>query len=359
MLKKLLFLALLTGVLSSCTDKFDLDEAVGNLTGGGNIGDTLYIQQFPIWEGYNKPEAMIVGREPFIYVADTENDQIVQLNIAGERLGTVDVPHPTALAQDYKLNLIVCGTYDSSGVTYSAIYKVDLYSAGNVIQDAPVKLVSRNKTLVDINRRKYTGVAVFGNNTYYVSRTGPSNNNPVDPDNSILMFSTYQNAQGQDVDTLLGRVPEISPESSGLVSARGITSLTSFNKSNIDVIVTLEGENSFRTQWWTYVVTPIYQRYESRLSAFSSDLMGVDVFERPEGTTVDPSDNVYVADAGKDSIFHFSSFGDLQYAFGGETKYPDLPLNEPHDVAYFDRTLYVLDTGNDRILRFILSTDLD
>ncbi|MDZ7623899.1 MAG: hypothetical protein U5J96_05550 [Ignavibacteriaceae bacterium] len=32
------------------------------------------------------------------------------------------------------------------------------------------------------------------------------------------------------------------------------------------------------------------------------------------------------------------------------------PFNEPHGVAFFDKTLYVADTGNNRIVRFILST---
>ncbi|GJQ62638.1 MAG: hypothetical protein SCALA702_16910 [Melioribacteraceae bacterium] len=359
MLKRFLIVVALFGIYA-CSDKFDLNEAVGNLEGEANLGDTLFVQQFPVWEGFSKPEAMIVGREPFIYVADTENDRVVMLNLAGEILGSIDIPHPNAIAQDYKLNLIVCGEFDTLGTTYSAVYKINMFDAGNIISDAPVKRVLPKSSLDYANpQRKYTGAAVFGNGVYYIARTGTVNNSPVNPDNSILMFATYENQNGVDVDTLIGRVPEIAPDGTGLVSANGITSLTSFNKNNIDVIVTLGGENSFRTQWWTYVVTPIYQRYESKLSAFSSRLMEVNVFERPEGTTVDPSDNVYVADAAKDSVFKFSSFGDQLEAFGGETLFPDKPLNEPHDVAYFDRTLYVLDTGNDRILRFILSTDLE
>lgn len=359
MLRKLLLLSLILG-LYACSDKFDLNEAIGNLEGTTNIGDTLFVQQFPIWEGFNHPEAMIVGREPFIYVADTENDRVVMMNIAGDNLGSIDIPHPTALAQDYGLNLIVCGEFDTLGTTFSAVYKINLFDAKNIIADAKVKRILPKSSLDYSNpQRKFTGAAVFGNGVYYISRTGTINNSPVNPDNSILMFATYEDINGNKVDTLMGRVPEIAPDGTGLVSASGITSLTSFNKNNIDIIVTLKGDNSFKTQWWTYVVTPIYQRYESKLSAFSSKLMEVNVFERPEGTTVDPSDNLYVADAGKDSVYKFSSFGDLQQAFGGETLYPDKPLNEPHDVAFFDRTLYVLDTGNNRILRFILSTELD
>jgi len=48
----------------------------------------------------------------------------------------------------------------------------------------------------------------------------------------------------------------------------------------------------------------------------------------------------------------FNSFGDELQSFGGTDVF-----NEPHSVAFFDKTLYVADTGNNRILRFILSTD--
>ncbi|MCW9066273.1 MAG: hypothetical protein OQJ78_08235, partial [Ignavibacteriaceae bacterium] len=61
----------------------------------------------------------------------------------------------------------------------------------------------------------------------------------------------------------------------------------------------------------------------------------------------------YIADAGKDSVFKFNSFGDELNSFGG----PDL-FNEPYGVAFFNKTLYVADAGNNRILRFILSTEI-
>jgi len=81
--------AIVVMVLSvlTCTNKLELSDSIPTTPGGGNIGDTLYVQQFPIWGGYNKPQDIIVGREPFIYVADTENDRIVMLNVAGQIMG--------------------------------------------------------------------------------------------------------------------------------------------------------------------------------------------------------------------------------------------------------------------------------
>ena len=76
-------------------------------------------------------------------------------------------------------------------------------------------------------------------------------------------------------------------------------------------------------------------------------------FKNPEGATVDNAGNIYIADAETDSVFKFNSFGDLLISFGGPEKF-----SNPFGVAFFDKTLYVADTGNDRIVRFILSTDL-
>jgi sugar lactone lactonase YvrE len=41
-------------------------------------------------------------------------------------------------------------------------------------------------------------------------------------------------------------------------------------------------------------------------------------------------------------------------SFGGANVFKN-----PHSVAYYNKTVYVADTGNNRILRFILSTDID
>jgi hypothetical protein len=63
---------------------------------------------------------------------------------------------------------------------------------------------------------------------------------------------------------------------------------------------------------------------------------------------------MYVIDAGLDSLFRFNNSGFITQAFGGPTEF-----SRPEGVAFFDRTLYIADTGNDRILRYVLSTDLE
>jgi hypothetical protein len=355
--RKILILILLLIVIlitSNCTEKFDLTEVD---TGNGNVnigGDTLYVQVNPVWEGFNRPQDIMVGREPFIYVADTDNDRIVMLNLNGEILGARTVKRPVALAQDYKLNLIVCAQFDTLGISYGAVYKLDMVSASHQINLAPIKKLLPRP--IDLNRPlvEYTGACAFFNNAFYIARKGPNNSSFVDPDNSILIF-TPKKFYGLETeeDTLIGRVPNIDPLGQGVVSAYGISSLSSFNDQTIDMVITLTGENSFKAQWLKYVITPIDQRYESNFSAGSGlAFMIPNRFARPEGCTIDRSNNIFIADADKDSIYKFNSFGDELQSFGGTDVF-----NEPYAVAFFDKTLYVADTGNNRILRFILSTD--
>jgi hypothetical protein len=341
-----------------CGDKFDVSQLTAS-EGNANItGDTVYIPVNPAWTGFNKPQDMIIGREPFVYVADTYNDRIVMLNLNGNILGTRQIKRPVALAQDYKLNLIVCGELDTvingQSESFGAVYKLNLVAADHQINNAPMTRLLPRASDIKYPERRYTAVTVFFNNTFYVARTGPANTNFVDPDNSILYFIPKELYGGGEGDTLIGRVANIDPVSSGLVSANQISSLTSFNRKNIDFIETLTGNNSLKVQWLTYVVTPVSSNYEARLTPSDGGaLMQPNRFSQPEGSCLDDAGYIYIADAQKDSVFKFTPLGDELQSFGG----PDI-FNEPYSVAYFDKILYVVDSGNNRILRFILSTDL-
>ncbi len=119
------------------------------------------------------------------------------------------------------------------------------------------------------------------------------------------------------------------------------------------MVVTLIGDNSFKAQWLDFIISTEFTGYRIALPPLESDLMMPGFFDTPEGATVDNSGNIYVADAGKDSVYKFNPFGDLLTGFGGT----DL-FNKPNAVSFFNKTLYVADTDNNRILRFILSTDL-
>ncbi|MBA4250643.1 MAG: hypothetical protein C0425_05090 [Chlorobiaceae bacterium] len=354
---KIFFVLALFLTVSGCSEKLDLTE-FNRATTGNVAGDTVYIPIQPAWTGFNNPRAICIGNEPFIYVADTDNDRIVMMNIAGQILGTRRILKPIAIAQDYQLNLIICAMDTirisaDSVLTTSAVIKLDMVAANHNIETAPLtRLLPSLKHPASLNPRiKYTGVAAFYDNSFYVSRTGPSNTSFIDPDNSILLFQ--RKSPGSKIDTLMGRMPAIEPLGTGILTANGISSLTSFKRRNIDFIATFTGNTSFKTQWLFFNFNAENPSYAIRQAPLTSTMMEINKFSRPEGVTIDPAGNIYVADAGRDSVYKFNPFGDELHSFGGPTVF-----RAPEGVAFFDRTLYVLDTGNNRILRFILSTDI-
>jgi len=154
--------SLIGGMLFSyCTDKFDLTEATSSIENNfGNIGDTVYIQQSPVWTGFNKPQDMIVGREPFIYVADTENNRIVMLDISGQFLGEKSIKKPTAIAQNYKLELLVVAEFDTvinnQNLTFSALYRINLVEAGNILENTKLERLLPQDPSIDpfLHRRQ-------------------------------------------------------------------------------------------------------------------------------------------------------------------------------------------------------------
>jgi hypothetical protein len=349
----IIFSSFLIFLTLSCAEKFELPTNTGGL---GNIaGDTVYVQLNPPWVGFNNPQDIYIGNEPFVYVADTDNNRIVMLNLAGTILGTREIKKPIAIAQDYQLNLIVCAEFDTLGQTFSAVYKIDLVATSHKIENAPItRLLPRPNVTSDFNTLiKYTGIAVFYDNSFYIARTGPNNSSFFNPDNSILIFQKKTLSDGTKKDTLVGRLPSLEPTGTGILSTNNISSLTTFKRRNIDFIMTLTGNTSFKTQWLYYNYSSETPGYESRLAPNSSKLMLPNKFSRPEGVTVDNFGNIYVADADRDSIYKFNSYGDELQSFGGRNIF-----KEPYSVAFFDKTLYVADKGNNRILRFILSTDL-
>lgn len=360
MKKRLLLLIILPVLLYiGCTDKLDLNSFASAPRDTNLGGDTLYIQLNPIWTGFNKPQDILIGREPFIYVADTDNDRIVMMRLDGVTLGVFPIKKPVAITQDYELNIIVCAQFDTilSGVTqtYPAVFKLDMVASNHNIATAPVtRLLPRSGVADDFNTAlKYTGVAAMYDNRIFVTRQGPVNNNIFKlPDNSILYFERKV-VNGVRKDTLIGRVPLIEPLGTGLLSANNLSSIATFERRTQDLLVTLTGENSFKTQWFSYIETQEFAGYVSKHQPGRADIMKVGFFGKPEDVTVDNSGNIFVVDSQKDSIYIFNSLGDEAQSFGGPSQF-----NAPQGIAFYDRTLYVADTDNNRILRFILSTDI-
>lgn len=359
-MKRFLILFFLSILFFSCGEKLDLTEFVQTGRQGNFSTDTAYVLINPPWTGYNNPSDIMVGREPFIYVADTDNNRVVVLNLAGQVIGSINVKKPVALAQDYRLNLFICAEFDTTinGTTknFGALYKADLFAAKhNFNQIKLERLLPKTSSDFSKEQRRYTGVAVFYDNSYLVTRTGPDNSSFIDPDNAILEFVQIKNSDGLIRDSLIGRLPNFEATGSGLMSINELSGITTFNRKNYEIVTTQTGNTNFKVQWLKFIITNDYAGYISKFDPDDPrvDILKIGKFGKPEDVTVDNSNNVFVIDSEKDSLFKFNQYGTEMHSFGGR----DL-FKGPKGVAFFDRTLYICDTGNNRILRFMLSTDI-
>ena len=348
MIKKVLFSCLpfvIFFILSCGGDKFRLPEQPEGTDGTGAVSDTTYIQLTPIWEppayDFNQPKDVLLGREPLIYIADTGNDRILMLDLSGNILGEQNIENPVALAQDTKLRLLVVS--DSN-----KIFRIDLVAANHNLASAIVDTVFEE---VDNPDRKYTGIAgfvrvgqqgqtIFG---YYVTATGGDTR-----DNQVLVFP-------EDFDVRVPNAVNLEPNGLGILSASEPSGVTTLRDFSIDFIFCMVGQNSFKVQW----ITGGEFGFTTRISPANG---GLDIFDpgkfiTPEDVTIDNEGSIYVVDAQRDFLFKFSATGDELQSFG-ESGSGEKQFNQPHGVAIFNKTLYVADTGNNRIVRFRLSTDI-
>ena len=363
-----------------------------------------FIQLAPEWTGFNHPEDVMVGYDELIYVADTRNDRIVQLDINGTVLGAISIPRPVAIAQDRKLDLLVAGRKDTTiggqAISLACIYRVNLFQVNHQINNASAKPVITHpsyilgRTLkVSDSSTYFTGVATLVDNAYYVTRTGPSNadiTQPGGPDNNILSF-------GSNDQLLTPLTSYLTATGTGKASANKLTSITTYavppQRANVDVrrgfISTLKGENSFRTQGMryssgrediAYTADPGLEFSDTTVGhRFLYDGNPTDgilqsLFVQPEDVTYTADRGfIFVVDSGTDSLYQFTSNGvegilppafsterkNIIVSFGGKGS-GIKQFNDPMGVAYYqpNRILLVADAGNNRIVRFKLSTDI-
>ena len=356
-----------------CGDKFDL-ATLGNIKGTTNTGDTLYVQLSPNpkiaepgWEGFTNPTAILMGKEPFIYVCDANS--IFMINLAGQRLGELNlkkfnITNPVSITQDNRFNLIICAKLDTMGYLYSAVYKINLFAVNHEIANAnwPKRILPVDGEFTYKQRSiNYNAVASFSDNSYYVARTGPSNSDiSLGFDNALMIYDKD--------DMHITEVANFSDPVSGTVTPNGINSMLPFpKKNNLDLIVTFKTVfANFKTVWFHYTVNSQGDpAYASQFSPSSVKFMTPDRFKNPTGTCLSSYEDIFVADGGKDSVFKFSKYGDEMQSFGGSTVFA-----RPVGVAFFDKTLYVLDAGTHpdsvgtfpkvpaKIKRFKLSTEI-
>ena len=348
---------LLAVSLYSCAPKTDLSQyPITTDPNPVSVNDTNYIQQSPTWNQFNGPEDILIGKEPLIYVADTQNNLIVQLDLSGLQIGALPCSHPRALSQDNNFDLLVIAdsVLSVTNDTISVLYRVKTVAAGGIITNAQkiALITSDYPTPLTSRQRKFTGVSTFPDNTYIVSRIGPNNSSSLDPDNAIIKLRGI--ASVTSVTVLTG----FQSQGNGVYSIDKVSSLWTAQNNNTDFLLTRNtSDYGFKAEWFQYdnVNGAYLPKY---LPEANTDFTRIQL-SAPEDITLDNNSNIFIVDAGNDSLYKFNSSGKkLKESFGG-TGVSVNHLNHPKGVAFFNKVLYIADTGNNRIVRYKLSTDLN
>jgi hypothetical protein len=333
------------------------------------------------------------GFDELIYAVDAGRSEVVVFDQAGRNLGSIKVPGAQTVVQDRKLELLVTGTFDTTinGTLYrlAAIYRVSQtngsqfgVSSARIINRLVHPFYFRTAVVSTDTMVRFKKAAILSDNSYYVVRTGNSNN-PAQiggPEDNVLKFSASDVfVTPASVQTIAGLYQDYFRKPISIVSRMQPPQSPSVSNSG-DFIVGMADPNlSFRLQYIRFYTGTDGSGFEVNTDFLLTDPLKGDGFVgqpgrflRPEGLAFagDGSNMIFVADSQKDSVFQFMLNGtegvppppgatgtrNIPVSFGGTGTGP-MQFRNPRAVAWLNRTLYVADAGNGRISRFKLSTD--
>lgn len=342
---------------AGCEKELDLAEVTAGRFDPLDVSDTAYVEIDPPYVSTPGGEDLMIGNDQLLYVAETRNDRIVMMNRAGMVLSTRRMLRPQSLAQDSRLDLLVGGSVvTASGDTAGAIFRLRLYSAfpdsAHHLEVVPIDTIWIERAHP---QRRFPGLTVFGNNTFLAVRSGNDNSSVIDPDSRILLFDASSRfiTPLSAVNTRAG---------SGITDMYYPTSIASF--SNEDFILVQNGlDVAYGALWLKREKSADFEGWLPKFDPALPSVAGVDFirpgrFLAPEAVTLDRRrTEVFIADAGLDSIFKFNRNGAFRNESFGAARTGGA-LRRPTGLAFFELVLYVLDGETGLIHRFRLTTDV-
>ncbi|OZC04321.1 hypothetical protein [Rubricoccus marinus] len=241
----------------------------------------------------------------------------------------------------------------------------------------------------------FTGVSPLADNSVYITRSGPVNTTATGrPSQTFSPFNAFlqYTASGDYVQYIRA----LSPDRPSLLSAYYPSDVLTFVgppqrasvSLNPDFLIAQSPPEAFASPTYGVVSVKVvettdgieYRVDSQRLGAAGNPdagdgaLFEAGQFSRVSslGYAADQTGYLFVLDAGKDSLFVFNQAGiegvapppgadsslPVRVSFGGTGSGP-LQFSNPQGVAYYNRIVYVADTGNNRISRFRLNTDFE
>lgn len=346
-------------VFSNCGRKVKLPTKLPEL-GGGSL-DTTYVPIEPsrpwVEAGgipFNHPQDVHVGFDGYIYIADTDNDRIVKLDLTGNFIDEYGgVKHPNSVSQDRLFRLLATGD--------SIIYKkgiheqnfIPIYTAPSVHDTVPIVIL--DTVVTD------TGTIIVPIDTFRVD-TLPTIYEGVAPNPLPLPgYAEYYACDFTRSEITKFRFNEPSTVYNlGPAIPKGYDLGKTAYPLGIFTYLTQNGFNLIFCQFLSYFSVQLlngedYSPVIPRTN--SSNIYWEGTFGQAEDVAVDEYGNIFVVDSEKSSVLKFSENGVRILSFGTEGT-GEKQFQNPKGIAYANKIVYVADTGNNRILRFMLSTDI-
>ncbi len=351
-----------------------------------------YVPVQPALQNFVRPVDIIAGFDELIYVVDEATEEIISLDESGRELGRLGLKGVKSVAQNRQLDLLAIGKVEVNRggnlLEFTCIYRIDMHGSGANfgIQYAEVTdtLIhpfyfksTYSSSDVDVEFNK---IAILQDNRFYVTRSGTDNNTQKfgGPDDAILLFDsdgTYLTPVS--VNTPNGLFRDYFKKPIGITSFVQPPQISAFGSDHF-IFTSVSENTSIKVQVIDYIETDFGANYEPRIlfdrdtTVSDGNLTTPDKFERPVSLllTGDGTNFIFVVDQAKDSFYQFTVTGlegvkpppgaatsKYQMASFGGSGEGLSQFNQPSAVAYKNNIVWVCDTGNERILRFKLTTD--
>jgi hypothetical protein len=377
LLTVLFIIVIATGLISSCGEKIELPTETPFQ---GNLGDTLYLQLNPPWDAphgydFNAPTAIYFGQDTYLYVADTGNDRIIQMDAAGTIHNIIPVENPISISQDELMRLLVV-TGDNK------VYKIPMGPGGNMQPYVAYDRDYRSDSLQsvkDINMIDETDEFVSITDLPTIDKSYFVAVRSSDPaiNNGRVLWFYGSGADSVNCDSLFDPMftnlvedtlfNPVVPTGNGITSTIAPNFIYSYESGGLVHLIVCQDSGSYPVHDMTMIWQVWNQHWVFTYTHFpgEGDILIGDLYDRPCGATVDAERNLYIVDSGPDRScggFKFSGGGEFLKTFC-QPDSMDNVFNNPAGITYDiygeRRTVFFADTGNNRILRFKLSTDLE
>jgi len=348
----------------------------------GNLGDTLYLLINPPWDaehGYNfsTPGAIYFGKDTYLYIADS--NMIYQADAAGTIHATITLESPysiLSISQDELMRLLIV-------TGEKRIYKIDMGPAGDrtpklafeygstaYVADSASHLFKQRQMIDSTDRFTSITDIPYDDKSYFVSVSSDQINN-----GRILWF--WGDADDAELSDSLFDSRFLNAEADSFKNpivgtGNGITTTTepnmiyAYDLSGVMHLVVCQDAGSYPVHDMKFERQPWNRYWVFNYTHFpgQADIISPGMFDQPSAATVDLQGNIYVADKGDErqcGAYKFSKNGILLETFC-EPDSTDIfltPGGISYDIFGDRRTAFIADTGNRRILRFKLSTDIE